>query len=162
MRMGCKLKHSFKQVRECFKSSTETYIGNVSFEGGFLRELLLSTGSKPVAVQKMFATGFANAMDIPSMVEFFWHLGKVHQKPEDHFGKATKSIVNYYNELQLLFHYSHLLFTTDADKCPYLSEKFENIAELMHIVFFCYHCWGSKFLASITYLNQHRLFRSIY
>jgi hypothetical protein len=69
--------------------------------------MLLSTGAKKVAVQKMFVTGFADAMDVPSIIEFFQHQGLLHMKPENQFGKVTKSIVNYYNELQLL--HCHLL-----------------------------------------------------
>jgi hypothetical protein len=66
--MGCEAKHVFKHVRERLKSVEGRTLGDIQISGDLLKQIFLSIGIDDKSVSSMFATGFADAMHVPSMV----------------------------------------------------------------------------------------------
>ncbi|KAJ1445494.1 hypothetical protein M885DRAFT_579101, partial [Pelagophyceae sp. CCMP2097] len=163
MTAGCEQKHCGKRFRERAKGSTGMTIGPVSFTGGVLRQLLASTGDfTPRSLGEMFATGFSDAMNVPSMVSFLRAVASLRGRRSDEFDDRRVLAERYHTDLQLLGEFCHLYATLLADKRPSLSAHLVNVSTTMHISFAAYRRSGTKWLANQTYCNQQRMLRSIY
>lgn len=159
---GCEQKHVMKRFRERAKSPTGVTFCNRTITGGMLRRLLAAVGFATRDLDDMFATGFIDAMNVAATVAFLRAVASLRGKAIDDFGNCATLAAGCYDDLQLMALFCGLCATLIADKRPSLSEQLANISTMMHISFTAHRRNKSKYIANQTYLNQQRMFRSIF
>jgi hypothetical protein len=111
---------------------------------------------------RMFATGFADAQRVAPMVLFFRTVARMRTMRPDDFGERKEVFAAAHKEIRIFAEIAHRFATILADKQPSLTAQLTNVATLAHLVFVLYRRNATKFVASQTYLNQQRFFRSIF
>ena len=160
---GCEGLHVGKRVRERAKGVVGVTISKLTFTGSFWRTLITAADMATAAdIHRMFATGFADAQRVAPMVLFFRSVAGMRDMRPDDFGDKKKLFAASNKEIRIFAEIAHLFATILADKQPSLTEQLTNIATLAHLVFVLYRRNATKFVASQTYLNQQRFFRSIF
>jgi len=160
--MGCDIKHVQKRVRERLKSETGMVVCDFKMTGSFLRTLLASSGTTPQDLDLMFATGYADSMNVPATIKFLKAVSKLGSMTPDDFGKRKVAVEANYQDIQLLSPITYLLWTIGANKEPSLNQRLSYVSELMHILFVCHRRNKTKFLANQTYTNLQQMLRSFY
>ena len=160
---GCEGLHVAKRVRERAKGVVGVTISKHTFMGSFWRTLIKAANLASAAdIHRMFATGFADAQRVAPMVLFFRTVARMRTMRPDDFGEKKELFANAHKEIRIFAEIAHLFVTIVADKQPSLSAQLTNVATLAHLVFVLYRRNATKFVASQTYLNQQRFFRSIF
>eukprot|EP00966_Prymnesium_polylepis_P035656 828204-Prymnesium_polylepis.1 len=95
IRPGCELKHVFKRWKERTKSETGMTISEFKFRGSALRRLIVAGDMATAAdVDRMFASGFADAQRVAPMVMLLRTVGRMgDMKPAD-FGSEQLLFAN--------------------------------------------------------------------
>jgi hypothetical protein len=162
MTMGCEQKHAFKRTRERLKSETK---GCTFFEypwkGTTLQSFLLASGEKKPDVQRMFAKGYADAMNVPAMIDLYKAIADMADKEPSEFGNLQMQVRTLWKELQLLGAYCGLIHSLLCDKVS-LGQHLETISAIMHINLVCYRRNGTNMIPGQNFANQQRYHRSIY
>ena len=160
---GCEGLHVGKRVRERAKGVVGVTISKHTFIGDFWRKLIKAAGMASAAdTHRMFATGFADAQRVAPMVLFFRTVARMRTMRPDDFGERKEVFAAAHKEIRIFAEIAYLFATILADKQPSLTAQLTNVATLAHLVFVLYRRNATKFVASQTYLNQQRFFRSIF
>ena len=159
--IGCELKHTFKRLRERMKNDMGIKFLNTSFNRDLITKLLEASGVSKNERKRMLAQGYADAMNVPAMVDLFKAIADMESMQPEDFGKLYSSVRNIYGELQLFIKYCKMIHTVLVGKVC-LSEYMEILSTLMHINLVCYRLNGTAFIPAQNYQNQMRLYRSQY
>ena len=161
MTIGCEQKHVFKRTRERIKSNTGFTMLNYKWEGWLIEELLIDCGYCKQSVQRMFAKGYADAMNVPEMVKLYEAISDLSKKDFNEFQKRSAFVPTIEKELKFMGKYCNLINEVLIEKKS-LGNHLVDISCLMHINFVCYRKNGTKFLPGQNFTNQQRYHRSIF
>ena len=159
--IGCELKHTFKRLRERLKSDTGVKFRTVAFNRDLITKLLKASGVDDTKITQMMAEGYADAMNVPSMVDLFKAIADMESMETKDFGSLEGMVNGIHSELKLFIEYCSMIRTVLVGKVP-LTEYMQILSTLMHINLVCYRVNGTKFIPAQNYQNQMRLYRSQY
>lgn len=109
----------------------------------------------------MFAKGYADAMNVPAMIDLYKAVADMADKEPSAFGKLQMQVKTLRKEMQLLGVYCGLIHSLLCDKVS-LGQHLETISAIMHINLVCYRRNGTKMIPGQNFANQQRYHRSIY
>lgn len=159
--IGCELKHTFKRLRERLKSDTGVKFRTVQFNRELVTTLLKASGVESCKITKMMAEGYADAMNVPAMVDLFASIAEMERMEPKDFGSLQGMINGIHSELKLFIEYCSMIHTVLVGKVS-LTRYMTILSTLMHINLVCFRENRTKFIPAQNYQNQMRLYRSQY